>query len=143
MAGKQKPNLGRALSGVILAGILLSGCAAPPEIERNEQGDLIPYADLETARSFSWHQLEIVDDTHIRLLWGTSPTSKCWRHDVDVVETPKTVTLTLRGGSIPNAKKLCDDENPISQMSHSTESIIVKTESPIGNRQIIDGHTPG
>jgi hypothetical protein len=132
----------RIIGVIVLAGVILSGCASPPEIERNEAGDLIPYSDLETEWSSPWIESEIVDDTHLRLTFGTGPKSECWRNNVDVIETPESVTVTLISGIIPDAERLCKDESPIIELVGSHDSIIVETESPIGDREIIDGHTP-
>lgn len=138
------------LGAALLAGMLLAGCAAevpsgpPPTAEHNTTGDLIPYEDIVVKHAFPWDEkkLEVVDDTHLRISYKTSPPLPCERTGAKVDETLETITVTLLHGEIPNAKKICDDENTISQMSSGTEYIMIETKSPIGNRKIIDGAPP-
>lgn len=135
---KLKPLIGLA----ILGALLLTGCApSPPEIERNAAGDLIPYEDLVVKHAFSWEKerLEIVDETHLRISYGTGPQLPCDRTNATVVETSETVTVTLLFGKIPDAETICKDEGTAYEMSSGTDRIMIETTSPIGNRTIIDG----
>lgn len=126
----------------LLLGLSLTSCAAsPPQIERNEHGDLIPYANVQNAHATSWNETEIVDDTHLRLKFTTSQWSACERLGAHVIETDTSIKITLRFGELPNAEKLCANESKIVDMYSKGESILVETTAPIGNRTIIDTKT--
>lgn len=143
---RQSPKRSTLISITLLAGVLLAGCTPtpagpPPKTEHNTTGDLVPYENLVVKHAFGWEkdQLEIIDDTHLRISFTTGPPLACERFGATVVETKKSVTVTLLFGEIPNAEEICKDESKIYEMSSGVESISIETKSPIGNREIING----
>lgn len=139
----------------LLAGIILSGCTPipagpPPTAERNATGDLIPYSNIENKSTRDWGPVthkdprpaEIVDQTHLRIQFSGGDGPACTRYDAEVTETPDTITITLFVGSIPHAKELCKPTGEIINLAGSSDTMMIETKSPIGNRKIIDGGAP-
>lgn len=141
-----KHRLKHLIGATLLTTLALTSCAQPPlpasipKSEHNAAGDLIPYSGIENKRASAWRNAEVVDDTNIRIRFGTGPAPDCFKYDAEVVETPETITITLFSGWIPNSDSLCPDR--ILDASNHIEKIAVETKEPINGRTIIDGKTP-
>lgn len=117
--------------------LTISGCSSPspPDIERNSAGDIIAYPELEDRALYDWEAYEIVDKRHVRIRFAGGPEETCVREDSRVEEDDNTITIFLYVGKIRNADKLCK-ENQIVELPYVTDTMLVKTELPIGDRTI-------
>lgn len=151
-----------AMSTTIVAGLalMLSACAAPPpppEVERNELGDQLLVTEIENKRPVEWDKVtsvvdesgelvetrpvEAIDERRLRITYWTTSGQSCVRHDTDVVETSETVTITLFVGDLPNAEELCkSEEGKVVDLAATTDSVEIKLDAPLGDREVIDGH---
>lgn len=101
-------------------------------VRYSDQGDQLPRSDLSHARPISWNEVEIVDDTHLRVTFW-SGVDGCWGHDIEVDETTSAVTISLVTGAIPRAWEGCDGL----AVEHTT---LVEIAEPLGGRKIVDGN---
>lgn len=77
-----------------------------------------------------WDSCEVIDDTHIRVHYS-SGNPACWGSYARVVELNDYVTITVRGGALPEASRRCTDEARAANM-------VVTLEKPLGNRKVAD-----
>lgn len=131
-----------SLIGLVLLGtLLLTGCAtSPPEVERNANGDQVPHTALNNVRLWQWEVDEVVDQNHIRIKFAVPPEPSCVRHDVDVIENPDAIVITLLKGNIENAREICEHETYIAfDVPYVNNTMLIETAFPIGNKEVIDG----
>lgn len=120
----------RRLAGLVLLVAVLAGCST--DNRYTDQGAQLPRSDLSHARPISWNEVEIVDDTHLRVTFW-SGVDGCWGHDIEVDETTSAVTISLVTGAIPRAWEGCDGR----AVEHTT---LVEIAEPLGGRKIVDGN---
>lgn len=138
---KRRTPAALALGAFIATSLALSGCApAVPTIERGPEGGQLPYSDLEGGYARAWNTSSTIDANRIEIEFDGWSEPTCYRHDVDVVETAVSITITLYSGRLRDAKKLpCSD---LINADIPTDTMIIETEDPVGDRKTVDG-TPG
>lgn len=106
------------ITTVLLAA--LTGCSS--------DGLLVSKNRLDPVFNTTWSSARVVDDRTIEI---ESQGGSCDHYAIETTENETSVTINLFVGS--TGERQCTLES-------ITHKLLVKTESPVGDREIIDGH---
>lgn len=118
---------------------LVSGCSSsgsdashhasnPPSQEATARDDT-SRDDLTNEQAVPWERHEIVSENTIRLFFTARPKS-CFGVRAVVKETETTVEVAVLEGKLPDAPKFCT-------LEARKASIVVETEQPIADREVV------
>lgn len=124
-----------AKSGPLLVAALvaLSGCAQDAGPHLTPDGDIVAHESLSDEASQPWQRADEVSDKEVRITFSSSV---CFGYRAEAVESDDVVTVHLYRGRVAEQDTPCT-------MADDTSTMVVKTDGPIGDRDVIDGyHTP-
>lgn len=124
---------------LLLSAILLVGCSSDQgSRDYTEHGDELPEPHLDDRSTMTWSNAEVIDDHYVRISFSTTQKPPCMRYDAVVEEGNESIVITLFSGETIRSGEQCDDDE-IDLLMATTHTVGVTIESPVQDREIIDG----